>query len=91
MTTELMDLIYEFVKERMSEKEQRNITNSSHILLKLDEESEQEIKDELYHSLLYRISWSNLIQRIHSDLPDEEDEDEKEEDDIVDDDEYNSD
>lgn len=78
MATELMDLLYEFVKVRMSEQEQRNILTSAHILNRLDEESEDEIKNELYKLMLYSVSWNQLINRIHADLAEEEDEDEDE-------------
>ena len=76
MTEELQDLLYEFVKARMNEEEQRRIVTSVQILNNLDEESESEIKDELYNLLLQQVSWSQLIKRIHADLPEEEDEDE---------------
>ena len=73
-----MDLIYEFIKNRMTEEEQRRISSSVQVLQKLgdDEDSENEIKDELYRVLLNEVNWSNLIQRIHYELPEEEDDDE---------------
>ena len=76
---ELEDLFYEFVKARMNEAEQRRITSSSSILNKLDEESENEIKNELYQLILDRVRWNALINRIHADLAEKEDEDEEEE------------
>lgn len=76
MAIELQDLLYEFVKARMNEEEQRRIVTSVQILNNLDEESEDEIKNELYNLLLQQVSWSQLINRIHADLPEEEDEDE---------------
>lgn len=76
MATELQDLLYDFVKARMSEEAQRMISSSAQILNTLDEESENEIKDELYRLLLQDVCWSQLVNRIHSTLPDLEDEDE---------------
>jgi hypothetical protein len=77
MATELQDLLYEFVKERMTEEEQRSLTTSATILNKLDEESEEELKTELFHRLLKYINWSVLIRHIHASLPEQEDEDEE--------------
>lgn len=80
MATDLMDLLYDFVKARMSEKEQRKIINSSNILYKLEDDvdSLDDIKEELYTTLLYKVNWSSLIQRIQNDLgPDSEDEEEE--------------
>jgi hypothetical protein len=76
---ELQDLLYDFVMERLTKLEQKKLYCSSDILKKLDEESEEEIKTELYNRFLDRVRWNDLIRDIQSNFHEEEESEESEE------------
>jgi len=78
-TMELQDLLYDFVMERLTKLEQKKLYCSSDILKKLDEESEEEIKTELYNRFLDRVRWNDLIRDIQSNFHEEEESEESEE------------
>lgn len=77
---ELQDLLFHFVTNMLTENQQRKLNCSRDILEKIDEESEDEIKTELYNILLGNVNWSQLIRDIQNQLPEEQESDDEEKD-----------
>ena len=87
---DLEDALIEFVKYRVSQGEWEQITNSASVLNRLDEDSEDELRNHFWNELIGSVRWSSVIAGVQELLenadtqPDEaeemiEDEEEEEE------------
>ena len=87
---DLEDALIEFVKYRVPQGEWEQITNSASVLNRLDEESEDELRNHFWNELIGSVRWSSVIAGVQELLenadtqPDEaeemiEDEEEEEE------------
>jgi hypothetical protein len=74
---DLEEAFVEFVKERVPEDEWKHITSSGAVLSRLDEESENELKEHFWEELKCAIRWSNVVQGVQ-DLVESEPETEEE-------------
>ena len=82
---DLEDALIEFVKYRVPQGEWEQITNSASVLNRLDEESEDELRNHFWNELIGSVRWSSVIAGVQELLenadkqPDEADEMEEEE------------
>ena len=79
---DLEDALIEFVKYRVSQGEWEQITNSASVLNRLDEESEDELRNHFWNELIGSVRWSSVIagvQELLENAPDEAEEMEEEE------------
>ncbi len=81
---DLEEAFVTFIKERVPEDEWKYITSSGAVLSRLDEESENELKEHFWEELKGAIRWSNVVQDVQdlveSDSETEEESDTDEED-----------
>lgn len=86
----LEDALIEFVKYRVPQGEWEQITNSASVLNRLDEESEDELRNHFWNELIGSVRWSSVIAGVQELLenadtqPDEAEEIEEEEEDYSD-------
>ena len=79
---DLEDALIEFVKYRVPQGEWEQITNSASVLNRLDEDSEDELRNHFWNELIGSVRWSSVIagvQELLENAPDEAEEIEEEE------------
>jgi len=80
----LEDMLFQFLKNRLSDVEIRNLSSRADILAHVDEETEDEMKTELYNTFIRAIQAHRLIDALRNTLASydtEEEESEEEEED----------
>ena len=75
----LEELLYMFLKATLTNAEKKALTNGWDVEEHIDEETEYELKEQIYASVKSYVRWSSIIRRLQDEL-DEEDEEEEEED-----------
>ena len=84
---EAEQLIYRFFVKTLEREEVKEVVNRWELQDKLDEETESEIRDQVWRGLMEQVRWEYLLQRLREDKNADEDssseesESEKEEDD----------
>lgn len=83
--TLLEDMLYQFLKNHLSDVEIRDLSSRADILSHVDEETEEEIKTELYNTFVRLFNAQRLITELRNELVESEPEsdsssDEEEED-----------
>jgi hypothetical protein len=76
----LEDMIVQFLEKKLTDDEKKQIHSAYDCEKEIDEESEEEMRYELYKYVLNNIRWWKVIDRIKQGLEESEDEDESEED-----------
>lgn len=84
MTTRyLEDLIYKFLSRRLDDKEKRELYTGYDAERHIDEETEEEMRVELFNYVKSSVQWYSIIARVRADIveeeADEEESDEEEE------------
>jgi|FreactTroBogLake_1042271.scaffolds.fasta_scaffold19979_2 hypothetical protein len=83
---DLEDALVEFVKNRVPQGEWEQITNSASVLNRLDDDSEEELKEHFWNELIGSVRWSSVVAGVlelierQNPLPEEEEEEEEEDD-----------
>lgn len=86
MALDLEEMIVDFLRPRLSDEEKRSLCTKHDIGEHIDEESQMEMKEELFWAVWSRISAARIIDVLTRDLEDEKaedpssDEDDEEED-----------
>lgn len=78
-TQHLEDIIYNFLRAKLTVREKMELSTGYTADRHIDEESEQEMKDELYRYVKDDVHWTNIIKQLQRDIEDMHDEDEEEE------------
>jgi hypothetical protein len=78
-TQHLEDIIYNFLRTKLTVREKKELSTGYTVDRHIDEESEQEIKDELYRYVKDDVNWTNIVKQLQRDIEDMYDEDEDEE------------
>lgn len=79
-TALLEDMVYQFLKGHLSDVEIRQLYSRADILAHIDEETEDEMKTELYNTFIRYINAHRLIDRLKMNLEDDEEEQDEESD-----------
>jgi hypothetical protein len=79
-STLLEDMLFQFLKGRLSDVEIRDLFSRADILSHVDEETEEEMKTELYNTFIRAINSHRLIDALKNTLADDESESESESD-----------
>jgi predicted peptidase len=59
------ELIYSFLRRRLDRKEKLELHTGYDAERHIDEETEEEIRYELYKYMKSRVTWYKIIQRLH--------------------------
>jgi hypothetical protein len=79
-TQYLEELLYMFLKATLTDEEKKALSCSWDVEEHIDEETENELKDQIYASVKSSVRWATLIRRIQDDVEETDDDDEEEED-----------
>ena len=58
---DLQDALVDFVKYRVPQGDWEQITNSASVLNRLDEDSEEELKNYFWNELIGSVRWSSVV------------------------------
>jgi len=61
---ELEEALVEFVKYRVPQGEWEQITNSASVLNRLDDDSEEELKNHFWNQLIASVRWSSVVSGV---------------------------
>jgi hypothetical protein len=75
MALDLEALIVDFLRSRLSDEEKRDLCTKQSISEHIDEESRDEMKEELYWTIWNRVSAGRIIEAVMRDVEDEVKED----------------
>ena len=75
MALDLEALIVDFLRSRLSVEEKRCLCTKQSISEHIDEESRDEMKEELYWTIWNRVSAGRIIESVMRDVEDEDKED----------------
>lgn len=78
-TQYLEELIYKFLSKTLTDEEKRNLSSGWDAERHIDEETEYELKTEIFYFLKSRIYWSNIISKLQQEAEPEEDSTDEEE------------
>lgn len=76
----LEDMVYQFLKGHLSDVEIRQLYSRADILAHIDEETEDEMKTELYNTFIRCINAHRLIDALKQNIDDDDEEEEEESD-----------
>ena len=66
-TQYLEELIYSFLRRHLDRKEKLELHSGYDALRHIDEETEEEMRYELYNYMKSRVVWHKIIKRLHDD------------------------
>lgn len=75
MALDLEALVVDFLRSRLSDEEKRDLCTKQSISEHIDEESRDELKEELYWTIWNRVSAHRIIEAVMRDVEDEVKED----------------
>ena len=75
MALDLEALLVDFLRSRLSDEEKRCLCTKQSISEHIDEESRDELKEELYWTIWNRVSAHRIIEAVMRDVEDEAKED----------------
>jgi len=75
MALDLEAIIVDFLRSRLSDEEKRDLCTKQSISEHIDEESRDEMKEELYWTIWNRVSAGRIIEAVMRDVEDEVKED----------------
>lgn len=78
-TAILEDMVYQFLKGHLSDVEIRQLYSRADILAHIDEETEDEMKTELYNTFIRCINARRLIDELKQNIDDDDEEEEDQE------------
>lgn len=78
-TSVLEDMVYQFLKGHLSDVEIRQLYSRADILAHIDEETEDEMKTELYNTFIRCINAHRLIDTLKQNIDDDDEEEEDQE------------
>jgi hypothetical protein len=76
LLADIEDAFVKFVKERIPDYEWKDLHTREHILERMEDDDEDEIRRFVWEDIKHLIKWSNVIDTIQSNLPVEEEEEE---------------
>jgi len=76
----LEDLLYALLSRKLTDQEKRDLTSKYDVERHIDEETEEELRWEVYRFVKDKVFWTALLGRLHQDVPEDDDEDDEEED-----------
>ena len=76
----LEDMIYQLLSRSLTDGEKRRLYNWYDVVEHIDEESREDMKEELFRFVLNALNHSRLISRLQSSVPEKDDEEEEEND-----------
>ena len=78
LLADIEDAFVKFVKQRIPDYEWKDIHTRQHILERMEDDDEDEIRRFVWDDIKHRINWSDVIDTIRANLPIEEAEDSQE-------------
>lgn len=82
----LEELLYKFLTRRLTNAEKKALTSGWDVEEHIDEETEHELKEQIYASVKSYVRWSSIIRRLQDEVEDEDEEEEDEQEDSEDED-----
>lgn len=74
----LEDMLYKFLTRRLTNAEKKALTSGWDVEEHIDEETEHELKEQLFTYVKSSVLWSSIIRKLQDEV-EEEDEDEEDE------------
>lgn len=74
----LEEIIYKLLSDRLSDEEKLSLTTGWDVEKHIDEESEDEMRNELFYYIKSHIRWSSIITLLQDEAEEEEEESESE-------------
>jgi hypothetical protein len=74
MESTIADVLFEYVRNRLSEEQIKRIYSASDILSTMEDDDEEEIKEEIWNIVKYSLHWRSLIDMIRTLIEEEEEE-----------------
>jgi hypothetical protein len=75
-TKYLEELIYKFLSNTLNDEEKRTLTNGYEAEKHIDEESEEEMRQEVWNYVFRNVVWASIITRLREEAePEDEEED----------------
>lgn len=71
MALDLEDLVFDFLRPRLTDEEKRSLSNRNDLAEHIDEESRDEMKEELFQIIWSRISAYRIIENLMREVEDE--------------------
>ena len=78
LLADIEDAFVKFVKQRIPDYEWKDIHTRQHILERMEDDDEDEIRRFVWDDIKHLINWSDVIDTIRANLPIEEAEDSQE-------------
>jgi len=78
LLADIEDAFVKFVKQRIPDYEWKDLHTRQHILERMEDDDEDEIRRFVWDEIKHRINWSDVIDTIRANLPTEEAEDSQE-------------
>lgn len=75
MALDLEEMIVDFLRPRLTDEEKRSLSNKHDICMAIDEESQEEMRYELFLLIWNRMSAHRIIENLMRDVEDEAPED----------------
>lgn len=76
MENDIADVLYQYVTNRLSEDQIKEIYFANDILSTIEDDDEEEIKDEIWNIVKHSLHWKSLIDMIRLLVTEEESEEE---------------
>jgi hypothetical protein len=77
LLADIEDAFVKFVRERIPDYEWKDLRTREHVLARMEDDDEDEIRRFVWDDIKHRIKWSNVIDAIHENLPVEEESDDE--------------
>jgi hypothetical protein len=74
MESTIADVLFEYVRNRLSEEEIKHIYSANDILKTMEDDDEEEIKEEIWNIVKHSLHWKTLIDMIRTLIEEEEEE-----------------
>ena len=74
MENSILDILYEYVRNRLSQEQIKGIYSLNDILITIEDDDEEEIKEEIWNIVKYSIHSKSLIEMIRMLVEEEEEE-----------------
>lgn len=80
MSSYLEDMIIQFLKKKLTDDEKKQIYSSYDCEKEIDEETENEMMEDLYKYVITNVRWWKIIDQVKADLESDDEENESDND-----------
>ena len=73
----LEELIYKFLSKTLTDEEKRYLSSGWDAEKHIDEQSEEEMRNEIFYFVKCRVHWASILSKLHDEAAAEESSDEE--------------